>query len=987
MTTAIQDEIVINQPDNTPKHDISDDNNSLNKSSDPDEKLNQYFNPEVLSRDNNLFVQNHNKIIFGKTSDNKIFPIPKTNDMVQTLFNPFIKKSLIDILNVILLSLNLIFLFFFEKFFDFNPNFKIYFFTFFYVFWRFSYNLGIGYLLYNQSNYNFITDYFVKKNLFNYNYKDTPDNFIQSFIRSQLRTKIGNNYNLSEHPIEFNSWILFRHLVDLILMQDFTVYCCLVYSVYSNLNTNLFESTLLDFFRLVIGISFILFNIWVKVDAHNIVKDYAWYWGDFFFLQVNNHLIFNGVFNMFPHPMYSIGYIGYYGFALLTKSYLILFISIFAHLLQFFFLYSVEEPHINKIYGEPISISSIQINNIDNKIFKVKPLLIFSNFKIIRPNDSLTVLIISLLSLLSFNSINNNFQLFLITLSAKCFFSILIFYILSNQSKNQSYSRIYLKYDFTLNDAFNDWCVFYNLGHLVVYTLTFVLAFKELFYNNITTTNNNNNNSNNLMDFPLRLTIGVFFIILNLICNKSIINTLGLFGWFYGDFFLPLSNFSQPNLTRSGIYRYLNNPERLLGILAIWGLTIITWSPFFFILAMVWTLNQILLIKFVEEPHMIKLYGEQQVSQDSGVSTEFKKILPKIDVFEKIRTYSMSQDLNKNPSSQIKSEIQKNNKKNNKSIINNNSKNYDHDTDIDNDFSDIIDKKLFISKSKDEEYSIEFLNMKVNPTSKSLYINVGEPIVIKYKIPIEHDIKDWIGLYKIISTSKSKQKTMIPSNGHWIPVLKDSYKNKKNEKISNSLGVLIDNIIEEANDEKKKYKIGYLKFYNEFLYFEKGVYELRYHRDSSHSVLVISKPFEIKIKKIEIPGNKFNLIQHKDFEKIEDEDINKFQRDILKLLQNLFVTENEKIDISNVIESDYLLNFNNQNFIELIEQIINTNNLIYDSDEIREKLDKFLKKMSNLIEDSTNIEISNEVLIKDKTLNNLCNRLIVIKKVLNDLSK
>src|SRR5690349_4077914 len=51
--------------------------------------------------------------------------------------------------------------------------------------------------------------------------------------------------------------------------------------------------------------------------------------------------------------MYSVGYAGYYGIALMMASYHVLFISIVAHAAQFAFLTLVEEPHIQKIYNPP----------------------------------------------------------------------------------------------------------------------------------------------------------------------------------------------------------------------------------------------------------------------------------------------------------------------------------------------------------------------------------------------------------------------------------------------------------------------------------------------------------------------------------------------------------------------------------------------------------------------------------------------------------
>jgi phosphatidylethanolamine N-methyltransferase len=96
--------------------------------------------------------------------------------------------------------------------------------------------------------------------------------------------------------------------------SDFVSYTCFAWS---NLHFPPNHSTLTHILRWSLGWSLILFNLWVKIDAHRVVKDYAWYWGDaFWMLVMQNELVFDGVYEIAPHPMYSVGYAGYYGLSM-----------------------------------------------------------------------------------------------------------------------------------------------------------------------------------------------------------------------------------------------------------------------------------------------------------------------------------------------------------------------------------------------------------------------------------------------------------------------------------------------------------------------------------------------------------------------------------------------------------------------------------------------------------------------------------------------
>jgi len=126
-------------------------------------------------------------------------------------------------------------------------------------------------------------------------------------------------------PIEYNCWLLFRALVDIILVNDFFSYFIFVAS-FAEIPE---PFTIFDALLYIVGITLMVFNWFIKMDALRVVKDFAWCknipldfvrgaeltfhfpavdvdWGDFFFL-IDSELTFDGVFQMAPHPMYSIG--------------------------------------------------------------------------------------------------------------------------------------------------------------------------------------------------------------------------------------------------------------------------------------------------------------------------------------------------------------------------------------------------------------------------------------------------------------------------------------------------------------------------------------------------------------------------------------------------------------------------------------------------------------------------------------------------------
>ncbi|KAF8228726.1 hypothetical protein L208DRAFT_226283 [Tricholoma matsutake] len=282
------------------------------------------------------------EVVWGKTPSGEVFCVPTTHDVLTTLFHPDYPKSHLDLFNLALLAFQIMLFLFLPR-----GASQIFFFAYF-AFWRGMYNLGLGWVLTRQSKKRWIVREVQKLGWLDGDRRPK----VRKWIREQLVGKMGKDYEFDELPLEYNAWLLFRQAVDVILVNDFLSYCMFAFSCF-RVPQNL--STAVHIMRWVGGIALIAFNLWVKTEAHNVVKDYGWYWGDVFFQR--GALVFDGVFELAPHPMYSVGYAGYYGLSLIAGSYAVLFVSLAAHAAQFAFLVFFENPHIQRMYGKRKAIA------------------------------------------------------------------------------------------------------------------------------------------------------------------------------------------------------------------------------------------------------------------------------------------------------------------------------------------------------------------------------------------------------------------------------------------------------------------------------------------------------------------------------------------------------------------------------------------------------------------------------------------------------
>jgi phosphatidylethanolamine N-methyltransferase len=105
--------------------------------------------------------------------------------------------------------------------------------------------------------------------------------------------------------------------------------------------------------------------------------------GDFFF-KIDKTLKFDGIFEVFPHPMYTVGYAWMYGVSMISNSFQVFALTMFCHLMQMVFLAAMEEPHIQRTYGVEFE---------KNKSTHRENIFIIHNFDPFRASDWMMVII------------------------------------------------------------------------------------------------------------------------------------------------------------------------------------------------------------------------------------------------------------------------------------------------------------------------------------------------------------------------------------------------------------------------------------------------------------------------------------------------------------------------------------------------------------------------------------------------------------------
>ena len=555
-------------------------------------------------------AQKEEELLTGVTLDGRMrFKVPDTPDTLQALAQWY---SIPTLLTIACFALSL---------YAALPQHPVGYIVALAVFWRLAYDLGLGIMLDQQSKTQWMTKWVESV-------QKRPGSFIHRALSSVIDTTMGTGHNsLSDPklPPEYSAWIVARFIINVVLPNDVFAFV-LAAARFTDFNAlfSLHEDPTCDWAHKIclsnvviypIGIAMFVSSLMGKVSAHHVIGQFAWFWGDFFF-KVDQELTFDGIFELTPHPMYTVGYGWAYAVGLFSRSYAVLALAMGSHLCQMLFLQFVETPHIEKLYGSESSKDPSKQKKAESNVFIVK------NFDPFRASDvSLVITVALMVSTVVLGSWSETGPL-----SSDAFFignaifwrsaaSLILAYVLVRQEKDGFWTRHFKELGSSELEAFENWKRLMNLL-ICLQHVSFLLCAWRLFTLP-----------------PLEEMLSGFFaarVIFALLlwgltywAFSSSFELLGDFGWFYGDFFLDPPEHAQ--LTYTGIYRYINNPDVYIGHVWMYAVAILCSSWELFAVGFAAQSAHVVFLQLVEKPHLRAIYSHKVRPHSTAVEGVLKR--------------------------------------------------------------------------------------------------------------------------------------------------------------------------------------------------------------------------------------------------------------------------------------------------------------------------------------------------------------------------